>query len=67
MPGSLIKSCLKTLQSYLSWITLDYIFDTDLIPNLLTKFIGPINTRIEAIKCFTEIASLTFEELEVPQ
>ena len=51
----------------MSWIPLPYIFDTELINGLLTHFIVPINSRIEAIKCFTEIASLTFAEVEDPQ
>jgi len=65
-PPSLIKTCLRTLQAYLSWIPLPYIFDTELIRALLTHFIVPIHSRIEAIKCFTEIASLTFDEVEDP-
>ena len=65
-PNALIKSCLRTLQAYLSWIPLPYIFDTELINALLTHFIVPISSRIEAIKCFTEIASLTFSEVDDP-
>ena len=61
---SLVKTCLKALQAYLSWIPLNYIFSTDLIENLIQHFILPISSRNEAIKCFTEIASLTFDELE---
>jgi exportin-1 len=64
LSSSLIKACLKTLQAYLSWIPMNYIFDTQLIQVLLTEFIVPVETRIESIKCFTEIASLTFEEFE---
>ncbi len=61
---SLVKSCLRALQAYLSWIPLNYIFNTDLIQNLIEHFILPIYSRNEAIKCFTEIASLTFDELD---
>jgi len=60
---SLVKSCLRTLQAFLSWIPLHFIFNTDLIDNLIQHFILPIHSRNEAIKCFTEIASLTFDEL----
>jgi hypothetical protein len=28
---SLVKACLRTLQSFLSWIPLNYIFDTQII------------------------------------
>lgn len=62
-PG-LVKSCLRTLQVYLSWIPLNFIFQTDLIENLLRHFIVPFQSRNEAIKCFTEVSSLTFDELE---
>lgn len=31
LSASLIKACLKTLQAYLSWIPMNYIFDTQLI------------------------------------
>ena len=59
-----MKSCLRTLQAYLSWIPLDFIFKTDLIENLLKYFIVPYQSRNEAIKCFTEIANLEFSDLE---
>lgn len=62
---SLVKSCLRTLQAFLSWIPLEFIFNRDLIENLINHFILPIHSRNEAIKCFTEISSLTFGELEV--
>jgi hypothetical protein len=58
-----VKSCLRTLNAFLSWIPLHFIFATDLIDNLITHFIVPIQSRNEAIKCFTEVASLTFTEL----
>jgi exportin-1 len=51
------------LQAFLSWIPLNYIFNTDLIENLLNYFIVPAYSRNEAIKCFTEIASLEFKDL----
>ena len=35
---SLIKATLITLQRFLSWIPLGYIFETTLINGLLTKF-----------------------------
>ena len=35
---SLIIATLKTLQCFLSWIPLGYIFETQLIPTLITKF-----------------------------
>lgn len=35
-----------------------------MIDTLIEHFILPINSRNEAIKCFTEIASLTCEEID---
>ena len=61
---SLIRACLKTFQAFLSWIPYGYIFDTPLIPMIINNFISPAQTRNEAIRCMTEIAQLTFEDLE---
>lgn len=55
---SLVRACLRTFQTFLSWIPLPYIFDTELIPLILNNFITPNTSRIEAIKCFGEIAAL---------
>jgi exportin-1 len=60
---SLIRQCLKTLQAFLSWIPLGYIFETNLVELILNNFVVPATTRIEGIKCFTEIATLPIEEL----
>ena len=61
--GSLVRQCLKTLQAFLSWIPFGYIFETNLFELILNNFIVPSQTRIEAIKCFTEIASLDLSDL----
>ena len=37
--ASLIIATLKTLQCFLSWIPLGYIFETELIPTLITKYL----------------------------
>jgi len=63
IPDSLFKSCLRTLQAYLSWIPHNYIFNFGLFEGLISKFIQPAQTRVDAIKCITEVSSLTFEEL----
>jgi exportin-1 len=55
---SLVRSCLKTFQTFMTWIPFAYIFDTELIPLILNYFIVPNSSRIEAIKCFGEIAAL---------
>lgn len=61
---SLIRSCLKTFQAFLSWIPYAYIFETPLIPMIINNFISPSQTRNEAIKCMTEIAQLTFDDVD---
>jgi len=61
---SLVRSCLKTFQAFLSWIPFAYIFETELIPIIINNFLAPSTSRIEAIRCFTEIASLSLEEAD---
>lgn len=55
---SLIRQCLKTLQVFLSWIPTAYIFQTELIEQVLRNLIGPNSTRLEAIKLFTEVSQI---------
>lgn len=55
---SLIIATLKTLQCFLSWIPLGYIFETQLIPTLISKFFPLPMFRTYTIDCLTEIASL---------
>lgn len=62
IPLTLHKSCLRTLQAFLSWIPLTYIFHNNLVETLISRFIQPAQTRVEAIKCFTEIACLQLEK-----
>ncbi|KAJ1959604.1 Karyopherin transporter, partial [Dipsacomyces acuminosporus] len=55
---SLILATLETLLRFLSWIPFGYIFETDLISNLCTRFLQPPVTRNVTIKCLTEIGGL---------
>ncbi|KAJ9450543.1 Exportin-1 [Diplonema papillatum] len=57
----LIISGLECLLACLSWIPLGYIFETDLIELLSKKFLPVPITRNSALRCLTEIASLTFD------
>jgi exportin-1 len=59
----LFKSCLRTLQVYLSWIPLHFVFNEYLVETLISKFIQPAQTRVDAIKCITEISSIKLEEV----
>jgi exportin-1 len=58
-PPSLIRVCLETLQRFLTWIPLDYIFQTSLIHRLIHNFFPNPAYRNEALDCLTEIATLT--------
>lgn len=61
---TLIRQCLKTLQTFLSWIPLGYVFQTDLVEKVLRNLIAPPSTRIEAIKLFTEISQVSLKDEE---
>ncbi|KAJ2435149.1 Karyopherin transporter, partial [Coemansia sp. RSA 2424] len=55
---TLILATLETLLRFLSWIPFGYVFETDLISNLCTRFLQPQVTRNVTIKCLTEIGGL---------
>ena len=59
---SLLKVTLKTLQRFLTWIPLGFIFQTNLIDALLDKFFPEPMFRNDTLDCLTEIGSLS--ELE---
>lgn len=56
---SLLRVTLQTLQRFLTWIPLGYIFQTKLIDALLNKFFPVAQFRCEALDCLTEIGSLS--------
>ena len=55
---SLIKATLQTLQRFLTWIPLGFIFETSLIQSLVDQFFVVPAFRVETLECLTEIASL---------
>ncbi|KAJ3123600.1 Karyopherin transporter [Nowakowskiella sp. JEL0407] len=55
---SLICETLETLENFLTWIPLGYIFETELIPLIVDRFLPVPAFRNRAIKCLTEIGSL---------
>ncbi|KAK6197892.1 chromosome region maintenance protein 1 [Scheffersomyces amazonensis] len=61
---SLIIATLNALLRYIPWIPMNYIFQTDLLKLLATKFLSPPDTRTVALKCLTEIANLHSPENE---
>ena len=55
---SLLRVTLQTLQRFLTWIPLGYIFRTSLIEKLVNKFFPSPIFRNEALECLTEIGCL---------
>ncbi|RNA06418.1 exportin-1-like isoform X1, partial [Brachionus plicatilis] len=55
---NLITVTLETLLRFLNWIPLGYIFETELIPNLISTFFVMPQFRNITLKCLTEIASI---------
>jgi hypothetical protein len=50
-----MKSCLETLFAFLSWIPLYYIFEIDIMENVLTPLIKNVMFCDLAINCLTEV------------
>lgn len=61
---SLIIATLKALLKYIPWIPMNYIFQTDLLKLLTTRYLVPADTRTVAIQCLTEVFSLHSPENE---
>lgn len=55
---SLVTATLLALLRYIQWIPQNYIFGTDLLLLLTSKFLEPADTRAVALKCLTEVAAL---------
>uniref|UniRef100_A0A7S3Q1F7 Importin N-terminal domain-containing protein n=1 Tax=Chaetoceros debilis TaxID=122233 RepID=A0A7S3Q1F7_9STRA len=55
---SLLKVTLQTLQRFLTWIPLGFIFQTNLVDALLNKFFPEPMFRNDTIDCLTEIGNL---------
>mmetsp|Transcript_10526 Transcript_10526/g.16158 ORF Transcript_10526/g.16158 Transcript_10526/m.16158 type:complete len:1088 (-) Transcript_10526:113-3376(-) len=56
---SLLTGTLQTLQRFLTWIPLGFIFQTNLIDVLLNKFFPEPMFRNDALDCLTEIGNLS--------
>ncbi|WWD19213.1 hypothetical protein CI109_103671 [Kwoniella shandongensis] len=55
---SLIKATLETLLRFLNWIPLGYIFATQIIDFLVTRFLEVPDFRNVTLKCLSEIGGL---------
>ena len=60
LKAPLIKACLDTLHSFLSWIPTIYIYFSDII-NKLTMFLSNDYLRLSSLNCLIEIASIPVE------
>ncbi|SCV00058.1 LAMI_0G02630g1_1 [Lachancea mirantina] len=59
---SLIKAALDSLLRYLHWIPYHYIYNTNLLELLSTKFIMSPELRSVTLKCLTEVSNLNIPE-----
>ncbi|CAL9728072.1 exportin-1 [Monosporozyma unispora] len=55
---SLVVATLESLLRYLHWIPYRYIFETNILELLSTKFLASPDTRAVTLKCLTEVSSL---------
>jgi exportin-1 len=58
---SLIKATLETLLRFFNWIPLGYVFETNIIETLRSRFLGVPEFRNITLKCLTEIGGLSTE------
>lgn len=61
---SLLKITLQTLQRFLTWIPLGFIFQTNLVDTMLNKFFPEPMFRNDTLDCLTEIGGLADLEPE---
>lgn len=61
---NLVKSCLETLQSFLSWMPSYYILMTDLMDVILLGLIKEKKFLISVLKCFEEVFAMDISYLK---
>ncbi|PVU86567.1 hypothetical protein BB560_006659 [Smittium megazygosporum] len=59
---SLVRATLETFLRFLSWLPLGYIFDTDFLHDICSRFLEARETRNQVFKCLTEVSSFHVEE-----
>ncbi|CAB4256100.1 similar to Saccharomyces cerevisiae YGR218W CRM1 Major karyopherin, involved in export of proteins, RNAs, and ribosomal subunits from the nucleus [Maudiozyma barnettii] len=59
---SLVVAALESLLRYFHWIPYRYIYETNILELLSTKFLASAQTRAVTLKCLTEVSSL-----DIPQ
>jgi exportin-1 len=55
---ALVQATLQTFQRFLAWIPAGFVFETDLVDQLLTKFLPVPALHNDTVKCLTEIVGL---------
>ncbi len=60
--NSLMLTCLETINSFLGWMPIYYIFLTDLIENFLLKLLVQKNFTLHTLKSFEIIFGFQFEK-----
>lgn len=63
---SLIEATLHCLQKFLSWVPFAFIFESNLLQLLVTKFLQPAESRTATLQCLTEVAQLQPPEVYEP-
>lgn len=61
--ASLINATLITLQRFISWIPLGYVFETNLMSTLIMKYFPVPAFRVAVVDCLTEVACLPDNEI----
>ncbi|KAI8870320.1 hypothetical protein GQ42DRAFT_134936 [Ramicandelaber brevisporus] len=56
---TIINLTITTLQRYISWVPLAFIFNTTLVEQMAKRFLTNPSHRNQALKCLTDIAALT--------
>ncbi|GMM55064.1 exportin [Maudiozyma humilis] len=55
---SLVVAALESLLRYFNWIPYRYIYETNILELLSTKFLASADTRAVTLKCLTEVSGL---------
>lgn len=59
---SLVVAALESLLRYFHWIPYRYIYETNILELLSTKFLASADTRAITLKCLTEVSSLNIPQ-----
>lgn len=56
--NSMVQACLKTLQRFLTWIPVGYVFETNITELLSDNFLSLEVYRVITLQCLTEISQI---------